>query len=144
MSGRRNWADVREILDQRGLWFGDGVTRRVRAQHCKRCGRAVLVGLEGERCQSVAVCDPTPLGALGEAQALLAGAPTFDLAWRGGRYEIDYRYAEVIKAYPAGIARINSEVIAAHQCAVEYGADMRGPAIESRTTDNGTESTPPF
>jgi hypothetical protein len=74
-----------------------------------------MSGLDGERVATVVQVDPTPLGPLGELSTLLAGGRTFDLAWRGGRYEIDPRTDFEIEGWPPG-SRPGVDVVRAHVC----------------------------
>lgn len=75
------------------------------------CGAVVLVGLDDEPCGVAAVADPLPLGTGGEAAALLAGRPTYDL--RGiVIFTITRRTAFDISRGRGG----NRIVLAAHEC----------------------------
>src|SRR4051812_50007976 len=72
-------------------------------------------GLDDDKCAGLAVVDSRPLSAAGELWALLEGRVTYDLAWRGTRYEIDMRYVENVKGHPPG-SRVNVDVVCEHRC----------------------------
>jgi hypothetical protein len=108
----------------------DGVTRRARIQTCPRCHRVVIRGLTDEPCSTLATADPTPLSNLGEALALMQGRVTYDLAYRGGRLELDDRDDFHIKGSPPETPnwwRANADVLAEHRCNTDPL-----PTIESR------------
>lgn len=97
-----------------GHMTAQGISRRARAELCKGCGRALMRGLDAERCASDVRVDPHPLSALGELQALVDGVRTFELHWRG-RYEIDYRDDFSIAGRTPGSLH-NVDVVAEHKC----------------------------
>jgi hypothetical protein len=108
----------------------DGVTRSARIQTCKHCGRAVIRGFTEEPCSTIATCDLTPLSNLSEAIALTTGRATYDLAYRGGRLELDDRDDFHIKGSPPETPnwwRANADVLAEHRCNTDPL-----PSIESR------------
>ncbi len=71
-------------IEQRtGQDFARGAARRVRADHCRRCGRLVLRGLDADLLAGLAVVDPVGLSQLGEQVAIAAGLETFTLAPAG-------------------------------------------------------------
>jgi hypothetical protein len=122
---------LRRHLHETGAMV-DGVTRKARIHACPKCGRAVLKGLTEEPCSILATCDPTPLSNLGEAMAVLDDRMTFDLAYRGGRLELDDRDDFHIKGSPPESPdswRAHSDVLAAHRCGTPPL-----PSIESRVS----------
>lgn len=120
-----------------------GVSRKVHARLCSKCGRSMLVGLDDDRCAITARVDPTPLNAVGEASALMNDRPTFALRRIGGEYVLDRREAETIAAKPAGGDNGCTEVLAWHECAAQYPAEMCGPRMqELKRSDDYDE--PPF
>jgi hypothetical protein len=86
------------------------IWRSARLRQCPRCGAPVLAGLDAPVAGLPVRADPTPLTALGEAAALLAGRPTFDLTDIGGRKEITHRDVEQISGTRKYV------VLAAHRC----------------------------
>jgi len=141
MSGR-DWNAIRRILEARGLWDADGVSRRARARLC-RCGAPVMVGLDHDNCAMPAICDPAPLNALGEVQALMEGRTTYELSRILNTYVLDYRDADNIKAHPAGSGAL-FEVLAAHKCGIEYAPTMQAPKTILNRNESETSDEPPF
>lgn len=120
---------LRRHLEQTGVTT-QGYTRRARPDRCKTCRATVVKGWTDEPCAILASADPTPLSNLGEALALLQGRATYDLARRGGRYELDHRESDHIASSPPETPdawRRNADVLAEHRC----HADPL-PSIESR------------
>jgi hypothetical protein len=120
---------LRRHLEQTGV-TAQGFTRRARPTPCKTCRRTVVKGWTDEPCAILAVADPAPLSNLGEALALIQGRATYDLARRGGRYELDLREADHIEGSPPETPnawRRNADVLAEHHC---HTAPL--PSIESR------------
>lgn len=62
--------------------------RAARLHCCPRCGAAILSGLDDDNAARTAHADPTPITALGEAVALVAGRGTYDLMTVAGRKEL--------------------------------------------------------
>lgn len=102
---------LRAHLEKRGLWNADAVGRAARARTCRRCGRTILVGLDGDLCADVALADPSPLSVLGEAAALVLGRRTYSLRWASSRLELDYRSSFHIRPH-----RDRLDVVAEHDC----------------------------
>jgi hypothetical protein len=88
----------------------NGISRRAKDRTCV-CGAAILVGLDADRCAGEAHADVTPLTALGEALALIAGRATY---LRRGvfRVELDHRSSWHI----AGASADQVDVLAEHRC----------------------------
>lgn len=103
-------------LDAAGLMDAStGATRSARVVICPRCQARIWRGMCAEFGGWSVDADPEPLSALGEALALLAGIPTYELRWLGNRYELDGRDAWRITGSPAGVsARL--DVLAGHEC----------------------------
>ena len=98
----------------------------VKATWCRTCRQPVLAGLDDLVCAWPAKVDITPLSALGEALARLAGLATYEV--RAGKpARIVRRDAHRIAAMPAGAARSGTlarfDVVAAH----EHGPDPAEP-----------------
>ena len=108
-----------------------GATRRARAVTCSGCRRPVMRGLDRDFGGLSADADPAPLSALGEALALLAHRPTYELRWLGGRYEIDRRDRYRIAGQPAGTNGI--DILVGHDCSLSPGQNY--PTIDSRVDD---------
>lgn len=120
---------LRRHLDETGVTVA-GYGRRARVTSCPRCHAAVLRGLTEEPCSVLATADLAPLSNLGEAMALLADRTTYDLAYRGGRLELDIRdHDHIAGSPPEGPDwwRARGDVLAGHRCNTEPL-----PAIESR------------
>ena len=91
----------------------------IRASWCRTCRAPVLTGLDAETCAFDARVDPTPLTALGEALALLAGLRTYDLRIVGRIPRIRRRNAAAINRRPAGTPSAGfraADVVAEHRC----------------------------
>jgi hypothetical protein len=86
--------------------------------------------------------DPAPLGALGEAQALLRGVTTYDLARRAGKLVIDRRTVYEIAGWPPG-SRRNVDVVKAHECGMQPQG-LINSMIEPRRRYVVTDENPPF
>lgn len=106
---------LQPILDAKGVTNADGVSRAARARHCRRCGRTTLRGLDADRAAIAVTVDPTPINTLGEFLAISAGRITYDLEWRGGRYELSPREPAHIQAAPARL-RARRQVVVSHSC----------------------------
>lgn len=100
-------------LETTGRWNADGAARRARVR-THSCGAVVVHGLDAYTCGIPTTADPTPLSALGEALALIAGRPTYTLTRTGNRLELDHRTQHHIAGHPAGT--LPADVVAAHQC----------------------------
>lgn len=123
--------DLRSLLIDKGVLAPGGIGRRASMARCAHCGRLVFRGLDGERCAGLAVVDVAPLDAFGELVARTAGLATYDLAWRGYRYEIDYRESERIASTPPGTVG-GLDVVTEHRCGVNIAhrlpSTLRGKA----------------
>jgi hypothetical protein len=93
----------------------DPISRSAKGYRCPKCHAFCMRGLDDEICAGLAVVDSRPLSAAGELWALLEGRATYDLAWRGSRYEIDFRYVDNVKGYPPG-SRASVDVVCEHRC----------------------------
>lgn len=112
-----------------GHWDVNSVGRNARGRRCRDCGDWVLAGLDGDRCAEAVHVDPTPLSALGEAMALIAGKGTYALRREGPAFRIDHRHRWAIAAKPAGTPGQRYDVVASHACS---DTGPTGPlAIES-------------
>lgn len=108
---------VQAALIDTGVMDEERVTAKPSRRTCQRCGSRIVAALvDGTR----ADCDPTPLTALGELQALVAGVPTYTdggtwMAWRSVN-AIPYRPPNKWRVLPA------------HECgrfAFDYRIDPR-------------------
>lgn len=135
--------DLKALLIDKGVLAPGGIGRRASMGRCPHCGRLVYRGLDHDRVAGLAVVDVAPLDPFGELVARTAGLATYDLAWRGYRYEIDYRESEVIKTQPPG-SMCGTDVVTEHRCGVNIAhrlpSTLRGrvPACADDTID------PPF
>jgi hypothetical protein len=93
----------------------DPISRSAKSFQCPTCHAFCMRGLDHDRVAGIAIVDARPLNAQGELVALLEGRATYNLAWRGGCYEIDFRELESIKASPPG-RRADVDVVCAHMC----------------------------
>jgi hypothetical protein len=95
----------------------DGVRRQAKAAECRRCGVAIMRGLDGDALARAVAVDVAPLSPAGELAALVAGRLTYALAWVPGRaaYEINARFPDMIEHQPPGTVP-NSDVVVAHLC----------------------------
>lgn len=121
----------------------DAVTRRARIKVCKQCGQTILAGLDGDPPMAGnAYVDPTPLAPMGEALALLADRPTYELLWTGLRLELEHRSAQSIEGHPAG-TRSGVDVVAEHACGSAVLPSL--PSAHARPTiAAGYAGDPPF
>lgn len=91
----------------------------IRAGWCWSCKQPILTGLDDLACAFAVRVDPTPLTALGEALARLAGLATYEVR-RGHPVRIVRRGARQILARPAGSDALRVmgafDVVAAHEC----------------------------
>jgi hypothetical protein len=125
--GMPRW--LRQQLTEAGV-ITAGYTRAARAAKCEKCVARVIKGWTDEPCAILATCDPAPLSNLGEVVAILQGRATYDLAYRGGRLELDDRDDFHIKGSPPETPnwwREQADVLAEHRCNTDPL-----PSIESR------------
>ena len=127
---------LQTILEAKGAWNVDGLSRAARAGYCRRCGRVVFRGLDADRAALSVTADPEPLNVLGEFLALSAGRRTFDLQWRGGRYELNIREPEHIQADPAR-PRGKSCVVVEHRCGDVMPEEGRTVMEDELNPDSG-------
>jgi len=127
-----------QLLEAKGAWNDDGISRAARAGHCTSCGAIVIRGLDADRAALTVVCDPEPINALGEFLAVSVGRRTYDLKWRS-RYELDPREPAHIRAMPAQLYG-KSAVVVEHLCGQVMPIDGR---IE-REPVNASDGRCPF
>ncbi|MDQ1738087.1 MAG: hypothetical protein QOH56_4338 [Pseudonocardiales bacterium] len=118
---------LKSILEAKGQWNADGVSRKARGRICRRCQRPVMVGLDADLGGMPTACDLTPLTPMGEVAALFNGQPTFSLEWLFDHYEIDFRDSHRILGSPAGSSP-KADVLALHRCDTQFN--------ESQTADS--------
>jgi len=92
-----------------------GLSREAKAGTCPRCHRAVLRGLDADRCAMTVEVDCYAISVTAEAVALLRGAETFDKVLIGGRFELNYRYGRHLRQ-----AR-KYDVHVSHDCSFFFG-----------------------
>lgn len=93
-------------------WLADQ-TRHIQAERCRQCRADTLRGLDDMWAAGPIEVDPTPLSALGEALALLAGRRTIACEhWHGLRFTRRSHWQ--ITSRPAGTFR--GDVYASHLC----------------------------
>jgi len=124
-------------LEATGRADTDHIKRRVQAGTCRTCHAPILTGLDATRAGYPSRTQPTPISELGEALALAAGAPTYDLVDAGDRYELEARDTHTIPA-----AR-RWPVLAAHRCGVTWPVDPDPPLL-ARHVVKETDGHPPF
>jgi len=107
-----------DSLIAKGVLTPAGIGRRAHVRRCRDCGRYTFVGLDDVVMAGVATVDVAPLDALGELLALLCGLTTYDLSWRGDRYEIDRRESHHIRSAPPG-SKAGNDVVNDHRCGVD-------------------------
>lgn len=96
-------------------------------------------GLDDNRCALYVAVDPAPLTAAGEFLALAAGRPTYELTWRGDRYEIDHRDQWRIRGRPPEAVH----AVAAHRCQSVLAAAGYRP-VDPTTRPTEYPDDPPF
>lgn len=110
----------------------DPISRSARAFQCPKCHAFCMRGLDDDRTAGIAIVDSRPLNAHGELIALLEGRVTYDLAWRGYRYELDFRYVDNVRGNPPG-SQAGVDVVCEHRCgrAITAIAPLRrgGPSV---------------
>lgn len=114
---------LHSLLEAKGVWNGDGISRAARASYCTSCGTVVLRGLDADRAALTVACDPEPLNPLGEFLAISVGRRTYDLTWRT-RYELDPRSPGRIRDRPAQLYG-KSAVVVEHLCGQPMPLDGR-------------------
>jgi hypothetical protein len=135
------WDRVKAGLVAAGVMDERGNTRRARARICQRCHAKVIVGFDADRAATLAIAEPTPLTALGEVLALVAGRQTWALEDRG-RMELNYRDAWRISSTPAE-SRPTALVLPEHRC----GDSSLEPFAAANTLTKPTAATltaPPY
>jgi hypothetical protein len=129
---------LRELLIQSGQLTSDGYTRRARTRFCRKCGATIVSGLDGDAVAGRVDVDVTCLDNEQELEALLAGRPTFRIAWRG-RYEINHRDQWQIARQPASkVGGVHAE----HRCGAVLGS-LAGPPTP-RAVQTTYPVIPPF
>lgn len=106
---------IQKILEARGQWNADGISRKAAARLCPLCRRPMMVGLDADTAAFTAKCSPEPLNATGELLALMAGLRTYSISWLGNAYVIDFRDVDRIKWSPPG-SNSRDDVLAEHRC----------------------------
>lgn len=130
---------LQPILDARGVTNPDGVSRRARVTHCRKCGGHIIRGLDSDPCGMAVTTDVTPIDETGELLAILTGRGTFQLSWRGDRYEVDPRSGGQISHTPPSTIT----AVAEHRCgAVLPIAKVTRPPRRIVTLPDSEE--PPF
>jgi hypothetical protein len=108
-------------LERLGYANTDGIHRAAHMTRCPHCRASRMSGLNAETAAMPAHCDPTPLNALGELQAVLASHYTCTLTWNGQRYELDHRDEHRMRSHPPGPGQY--DVLAQHVCAIQPPPD---------------------
>lgn len=119
-----------------------GATRRARPAKCSRCGAWVVRGYDADWCSLAVDADPDPLDALGEALALIAGRPTFELRMAGGRPELRRRDRWMIAGHPAGTDK--TDILAGHDCDKPLKLSHTGSRLPVPKQDLALPEQPPF
>lgn len=100
----------------------EGTSRKARLGVCRKCSALLIVGLDDHVAALTARADHVRVSTLGEVLALAQGRETYDLVWRGTRFELDRRDRWRIGGRPAD----SHPVVASHRC----GDDL--PALALR------------
>lgn len=111
------------------------VFRAAGLRHCPRCKNPILTGLDDDAAARTAHADPTPIAALGEALALLAGRATYDLMTTGQRKELwrrDQWHIQGARKYP---------VLPEHRCGQRLDTHLDPIPARRRYV---SPATPPF
>lgn len=134
---------VKRRLEAMGYLDPDtGATRRARARRCEVCGSPVMRGINRDFGGLSVDCDPEPLSAQGELQAILAGRATYDLQHYGGRgYQLDRRESWHIRDTPPGTPGIDVLVVHQHKAPALPGMASN---IDDNTTPAILPDQPPF
>lgn len=90
----------------------DGISRRARTTHCRKCGAHTMRGLDADQCGIPVTVDVAPIDETGEILAVLTGRNTYRLTWRLNRYELDPREAHHITTVPPNTITVLVE----HHC----------------------------
>ncbi|MGO4984792.1 hypothetical protein [Collinsella sp. Sow4_E3] len=121
-------------------WLADQ-TRHIQAERCRRCRADVLRGLDDMWAAGPIEVDPTPLSALGEALALLAGRRTIACEhWHGLRFTRRGRWQ--ITSRPAGTFR--GDVYASHLCGAPALPSIPSNFAKPVVDDDLPGAPPPF
>jgi len=131
-----------DSLIDKGVLTPGGFGRRAQLKRCSRCGRLTFVGLDDVIMAELATVDVAPLDAMGELLAVLGGLGTWDLSWRGGRYELDRRESHHIAAHPPG-TRAGTDVLNGHRCGVNI-AHRLPSRLRGKAPQNAFPDEPPF
>lgn len=124
-------------LQREGHLTSDRVTKRPTHRQCQDCGASVLAAIADETAGRYRVeVHPTPVTALGELQALVAGVATFEVEPSA----LWWRDPQRIAGHPASVVTVHHE----HQHRSMPGIDYR-PIRPSRASTPITHPTaPPF
>lgn len=106
---------LHEHLVRAGHVTETGVTRKVTARSCRRCGGPVLAGIDGDVMAFEATVDPEPLNRIGEALAVLEGRGTWALNREADRFVLNPRDSHEIAHHPA-TTRSREDVVREHRC----------------------------
>lgn len=101
---------LRRHLVDTGILTESGLSRTARPRRCPRCRAVTVAAIDDNGLESWA--DPHPIDAQAEADAALAGIPTWEL-WAGR--ELVRRDVYRITGRPAGLDQ-RRPVLAAHRC----------------------------
>lgn len=134
-----------EDLATRKHWRG------IRATWCRGCKTPILTGLDSDECALQARVDATPLTAIGEALALLAGRQTFTLRRDLARSIVllERRNADAIRRRPAEApCRLDAlawDIHAEHRCTQATPAQLTTqPRLTNTQTTFDPTLQPPF
>ena len=134
---------LKDHLIAGGHMTPSGQLRRAVVRPCARCGEWIFHGLDADVCAREARADTFGLNELGELVALSAGLDTYSLRHTRGRYELDWRDEDDIRAHPAG-RTAGVDVLPAHRCGVSI--QERAPTRISQRMPRKIENydNPPF
>jgi hypothetical protein len=102
-----------------------------------------MVGLDADVVAGEAKTDPAPLSPFGEVVARTAGILTYNLRWKGDRYELDFRDSFEISAHPPG-DRPNVDVVAEHECGINITHSRASRIAPLSTKGNDDNEHCPF
>ena len=118
---------LKRSLVAKGVLSEQGLTRKAKVMHCRRCRQPVMAGFDAERAAMDAWCDFAELTAFGEAMALVEGRRTYSLT-DGERPVLDHRDRWRIAGAPAG-AEGSPVVLASHVCGARVPRAWERPRV---------------
>lgn len=112
----------------------DGTAGNMKIRHANhRCGQPIIVALDHWVCAISVICDPYPLSAAGEVEALRDGRRTFQIRQWGVQHRTAYRIA-------GNPPSLRTTVLAEHRCGEVLPEAWRQPPHKKPT--HNTQEVP--